>query len=172
MDATKALFKKIKGRDRNSFRLLTETYGWKLYSYIRRNTANRETADRIFSETFERFYNSMEEYGSEDPIETMLYLYADMVGNAPSADNNASLSRWQIAQESDFSLPEVKRPKGHGKARSRLASFFYGVCIILLLLGILAALWILAWMLMDMNIIPKWDLGYSWLNTHIVNWFW
>ena len=171
MDATKALFKKIKGRDRNSFRLLTETYGWKLYSYIRRNTANRETADRIFSETFERFYDSMEEYGSEDPIETMLYLYADIVGDASSADNNTSLSRWQIARENDFSLPEVRISKGHEATKNCWISFFYGVCIVLLLLGILAAFWILTWMLMDMTIIPKLDLGYSWFNAHIANWF-
>lgn len=171
MDATKALFKKIKGRDRSSFQLLTETYGWKLYSYIRRNTASRETADRIFSETFARFYDSMEDYGSEDPIETMLYLYADMVGNASLTEENTELSRWQIAQENGFALPEVKLPKGHGKAGSRWLNFFYGVCIVLLLLGILAAFWILAWMLMDMNILPMWDLGYSWFNTHIANWF-
>lgn len=171
VDATKALFKKIKGRDRKSFQLLTETYGWKLYSYIRRNTASRETADRIFSDTFIRFYDSMEEYGSDDPIETMLYLYADMVGNTPDDGSNSSLSRWQIAQETDFSLPEVRIPKKRRTGKACWVTFFYGVCIVLLLLGILAAFWILAWMLMDMNVVPRWDLGYSWFNTHIANWF-
>ena len=170
VDQIKALFKKIKGGDRASFTALSDQYGWKLYSYIRRNTPDRDTADRIFSETFSRFYASMDRYDSEDPIETMLYVYADQAGSQEQAGNDtADLSKWEIGHESGFSLPEVELPK---KSRESTGlRIVYGFCIALLSAGILLSIWVMVGMLMNMNLIPYVDLGYDWFNVHIFDIF-
>ena len=222
MDETKALFNKIKRKDSGSFNLLTETYGWKLYSYIRRNVTDRETADRIFNDTLARFHASAQNYDCEDPIEAMLCLYADEIAKTVSdtkphsqeqpdqdlhsgvempekvphgvaapvfSDSSAAgedavfsiadqpEAPWSIGSGEKFDFPDDKPRKRRNSSREKkqsgsfVASFFYVLCIILLVIGIVAALWFLIGILADMQILPDWDLGYSWFNDHIINWF-
>lgn len=229
MDDTKELFNKIKNKDKDSFHILTDTYGWKLYSYIRRNEENRENADKIFSDTLTRFHQSVGDYDCEDPIEAMLCLYADSICHkegAPSshiqepvmqAEPEVPTSKpepiaveeavipeapviqpqpvpaqqprkpgneWQVLDDQGDLVPKSKlkgsskqSPKEYSDKQSRgagshLSSFFYGLCILLLILGITAALWFLIGILVDMEILPaSWDLGYSWFNDHIAFWF-
>ena len=173
MDQSNALFKKIKGRDRSSFEALSENYGWKLYSYIRRNTEDRATADRIFSNTFSAFYDAVGKYESEDPIETMLYICADQAscGEKLASHQNTEMSQWAIGHEAGFSLPEVM-PQEEKKAKESVGmKIFYFICIFLLVVGIAAAVWILLWMLMNMDLMPWLDLGYTWFNQHILDIF-
>lgn len=173
MDGTRALFKKIMTRDRSSFETLSENYGWKLYSYIRRNSPDKETAERVFSDTFSRFYDTLENYQGDDPIEAMLYACADDVSVQKTEDreNGSTAGQWSIGHEAGFALPEVDLKKYEKKKEPLGIRIFYGICIALLILGILAALWIMVWMLMSMNLIPYLDLGYSWFNAHIANLF-
>ena len=42
---------------------------------------------------------------------------------------------------------------------------------IALFAGILAALWVIAGLLMDMGFLPYIDMGYSWFNMNIAPWF-
>ena len=37
--------------------------------------------------------------------------------------------------------------------------------------GILAALWVITGLLMDMGFLPDIDMGYSWFNMNIAPWF-
>ena len=185
MDETKELFNKIKGKDTASFHLLTETYGWKLYSYIRRNVSDREQADRIFNDTLSQFHNSVGDYNCEDPIEAMLCFYADQVGKKVMQQSDAlssDMGPWEIAQEREFTLPETDKKARRKKKKqakttelrggSGFSNFFYGLCVILLIVGIIAALWFLVGILVDMHVLPEqWDFGYSWFNTHIAHWF-
>lgn len=46
-----------------------------------------------------------------------------------------------------------------------------GVAAAFLSAGILCMLWVIAGLLMDMGLIPSFDLGYSWFNLHIAPWF-
>ena len=174
MDETRALFKKVKGRDAASFDALSENYGWKLYSYIRKNTQDRASADRIFSDTFSRFYDAVEGYEGEDPIEALLFSCADQsAGEAsiPEKGEERPMGQWAIGQEAGFSLPPVHAQGTMEKRDPLWLRLFYGISIVLLVIGILAALWIMAYMLMSMNLIPAADIGYSWFNTHIANLF-
>ena len=43
--------------------------------------------------------------------------------------------------------------------------------VILLSIGILLMLWIIAGLLMDMELLPYVDLGYAWFNRQIAPWF-
>ena len=171
MDGTRALFKKIKGRDRQSFDALSESYGWKLYSHIRNHTEDRAEADRIFNETFSLFYDALEDYEGDDPIEAMLFFCADRAGCRKNSDGEADMGQWEIGHEAGFQLPQVD-PKVYEKRKEPLwLRIFYSVCIVLLIFGILAAVWIMVYMLMSMNLIPSADLGYSWFNAHIADLF-
>ena len=177
MEDLKALFRTVRGRDRASFDALSEAYGWKLYSHIRKNTEDREEADRIFSETFDSFYDAVEDYEGNDPIEALLFSCADRLlpesrpgdGSRKNAD---TMGRWAIGQEAGFTLPPVPPDTLESpKKESAWVTVFYVFCIILLVIGIAAAVWVMLWMLMSMNLIPEMDLGYSWFNQHILEIF-
>ena len=160
---TNDLFKRIREKDQAAFKELTEDYGWKLYGRIRKTTDDRDKADLIFKQTFSRFYNTMENYDCEDAIEAMLCVYAAMVTE-------------ELAQsEGETVMPELtgkkKTAKKAKKAHSGIANFFYVLGVLLLLAGIAAALWIMAGLLMDLQILPQFDLGYEWFNANIAPWF-
>ena len=81
------------------------------------------------------------------------------------------MGRWTIGHEAGFSLPEVEIEGDAPKKESLALKLFYGLCIVLLIIGIAAALWIMLYMLMSMNLIPQMDLGYSWFNENIMSIF-
>ena len=165
MDETKALFQKIKGRDKRSFEALSDAYGWKLYSHIRSRTEDREKADRIFSQTFSAFYQDLQSYEGEDPIEAMLFACADRIGTGCTEETVSK------DQKIPVPLPKVDPTIYAEKKEPLWLKIFYSLCIIVLVLGILAAVWVMAWMLMSMNLIPEYDFGYSWFNLHIADLF-
>lgn len=183
MDQTRELFNRIRSRDKDSFQVLTENYGWKLYSYIRKKEDNREAADQLFSDTLARFHNNVDQYGCEDPIEAMLCLYADELMEKEPARQAAPQEMYCTphvpvsAPPQPMTAPQaapVQKPKPKKKhsAGAFFANFFYVLCILFLVIGILAALWFLTGILVDMNVLPShWDLGYSWFNENIANWF-
>ena len=173
MDGTKMLFKKIRGRDKASFEALNDAYGWKLYSHIRKHTEDRAEADRIFNDSFGNFYQALESYEGDDPIEALLFSCADRAGRRQPVreEKEKEIGPWTMGSESGFSLPKVDPGIYDGKKEPFWLSVFYGICIVLLIAGILAAVWVMLFMLMSMNLIPQTDLGYSWFNLHIADLF-
>ena len=172
MEDTRELFHKIKRNDKESFHLLTENYGWKLYSYIRRNVEDREAADRIFSEALSRFHDAMaRQQDCEDPIEAMLYVCADQVNLDETAETPDPLSQMQLSG-AEKAAPEQKKPAKKGGFRRAIANFFFGLCVLVLIIAILAALWFLVGTLVELEVLPaSWDLGYSWFNANVAEWF-
>ena len=167
MDETKAIFQKIRGRDKRSFAALSDAYGWKLYSHIRSRTEDREKADRIFSKTFSNFYEDLQHYEGDDPIEAMLFACADRIGSGCRQDEE----ELRTGKRPEIPLPRVDPSVYENKKEPLWLKIFYGLCIIVLIAGILAAVWVMAWMLMSMNLIPQYDFGYSWFNVHIADLF-
>ena len=45
------------------------------------------------------------------------------------------------------------------------------LAVILLCAGILLMLWVIAGLLMDLELLPPVDLGYEWFNRRIAPWF-
>lgn len=90
---------------------------------------------------------------------------------------------WSIGCGREFHFPDDRKktrtkkteitiePVKDEDGRSGLASFFYVLCVILLVLGILAAVWFLVGILVSMQVLPAWDLGYNWFNEHVIPWF-
>ena len=67
------LLERMMQRDTDAFLELTDRYGWSLYSEIRRKYSNRETADRIYDETMQQFYRSLQNPSCDDHYDSALY---------------------------------------------------------------------------------------------------
>lgn len=143
------LLNRIKERDMDAYLQLTRAYGLKLYSHLREQCGDKETADMAFNQTLEHFYGALTADDSQDAVEAILCAFADH-------------TCLQMRQEKE--PEEEKAEKGGGSL-----GFVLGICI--LSVGILAALWVILGLLMDMNLIPELDLGYSWFNTYVASWF-
>ena len=163
------LFQRIKANDQEAFRELTDKYGWKVYSRIRKSTEDREKADLIFKKAFADFFESMKDSDTEDVIEAMLCVYAAMAADdieKAEADNKKE----GTPETAVTGLPEVtEAPKK--KKRSFFSRLLYTLNVLLLVAGIVIALWAMAGLLMSLDILPELDLGYSWFNANIANWF-
>ena len=143
MEDTRELFNKIKKNDKESFHILTENYGWKLYSYIRRNVEDRETADRVFSDALSRFHDTMaKQQDCQDPIEAMLYVCADQVNPDMEPPQQDDLSQLQLSR-AEKKAPEKTGPEKKHGIGSVIGNIFFGICVVVLILAILAALWFL-----------------------------
>lgn len=138
------LLNRIKKRDMDAYLQLTRDYGWKLYSYLRAQCDNKEMVDAVFDKTMKNFYDSLTADDSEDPVEAILYAYAD---------HTCEQMHWEET------------------APSKISSVGFVLGILILGVGILAALWVILGLLMDMNLIPELDLGYSWFNANVASWF-
>lgn len=160
--------------DRDAFNKLTDAYGWKLYSHIRRNTDSREQADMVFNETFSRIYGTMKSYDSDDALEAMLMMYSDSIGQnikaqpqtvMPPHFDNGFLENVQPEGKKD------RKGRKEGKKRSGFRKLLNFIGVLILLLAIAAIVWVMVGLLMDLKVIPYFDLGYSWFNANIVDWF-
>ena len=160
------LFQRIQANDQEAFRQLTDEYGWKVYSRIRKRTEDREKADLIFKRAFADFFESMKDSDTEDVIEAMLCVYAAM---AADDIEKAEADSKQDGASQPTGLPTSEAPKK--KKRSFFSNLLYTLNVLLLLAGIVIALWAMAGLLMNLNILPELDLGYSWFNANIANWF-
>lgn len=171
---TNELLDRIKDRDTDAYLQLTQAYGWKLYSHLRSQFEDRETADAAFNETLTNFYNSLAGGDGEDAVEALLYAYADqtcrkMNGGAQSAQEIPAKPPVEpvstVTEKPTVVEPEEK------KAPERSGSFGFTLGVTILVIGILAALWVIIGLMMDMGILPELDLGYSWFNANLAPWF-
>ena len=83
--------------------------------------------------------------------------------NLPNALAAAAVASYFDVQPSDIPIQAKaeKRPWSAGRLAAAIA----------LSAGILAALWVIAGLLMDMGFLPYIDMGYSWFNMNIAPWF-
>lgn len=149
---TNELLNRIKQRDPNAYLQLTKAYGWKLYSHLRTQFDDPKMADAAFTETLTNFYNTIAEGNGDDAVEMLLMAYGDM-----------TCQQMKNTQDSQKPASMAQPAKSGG--------FGFGLGVGILVLGILAALWVIVGLLMDMSILPNLDLGYSWFNANIAPWF-
>lgn len=149
------LLKKLMSRNSDAFLEMTEKYSWSVYSLIRSRVSDSKQADALFHKTMDGFYRCLYESKAEDPVEAILFMYAEKMlqeNQNPTA----------------ISTPQGKKKTSPGKEKG---SFFRGLINYLLLAAIAAVLWVIAGLLMDLNLLPGYDLGYEWFNSNIAQWF-
>lgn len=161
------LLNRIRKRDVNAYLELTQTYGWKLYSHLRAKFDDRELTDAAFNETLTNFYNAIAGGTGDDAVESLLLAYADQTCQKLKQTSKVP------AQSADTPKPRLAQEpvEADTKSSGKSSGLGFGLGVGILVLGILAALWVIVGLLMDMNILPELDLGYSWFNTAIAPWF-
>ena len=147
------LLMKLMRRDTDAFLKMTDKYSWSVYSQIRKKVSDPEVADALFQKTMDGFYRSLHESQTDDPLEAMLLVYA----NGVIEKHEASCGEGIVYSAKAADKP-AKRSSG-------------GLVTVFLLLCIAAVLWVIAGLLMDMNLIPAVDLGYAWFNANITQMF-
>lgn len=164
------LLERIKRNDTGAFVEMTDRYGWSVYSAVRKKYADPVMAEKVYNEAMNAFYRGLANSTAEDPVEALLCTFADHISVERLGTQTAETAptyappkiQLDTAQDPvNASAPVVR--KKHG--------FWYKLGVLLVLVAIAAVLWCLAGLLMDMNIIPYIDLGYSWFNTHVVHFF-
>ena len=164
------LLDRIKGNDPAAFLEMTDRYGWSVYTSIRKKTSDAAVADKIYNETMNAFYRSLANASAEDPMEAILCTLADhIIVEQSCADGSTAV---QDVTPPTIQLEATEKPVVHSVSKSRKKrSFGYKLCVLLLLLAIAAVIWCIAGQLMVRNIIPDYDLGYSWFNANVYYFF-
>lgn len=153
------LLKGIQQRDTDAYLYLTQAYGWKLYAHLSEKLKDTELTNRAFNDTLANFYDCLAGSKGEDAVEALLYAFADRTCQ-------------ELGRETVPAPPAVQERKSRPvKKRSVFASIVFWITATLLIVGILAALWVIAALLMEMGFLPEVDLGYEWVRTKLAGWF-
>lgn len=164
------LLERMQRNDTEAFLEMTDRYGWAVYSAIREKYADQAEADRIYNETMNAFYHSLANSSAEDPLEALLCLFADYV-SADSLDSVSSAAPVEQKPPRIQLCDSVQPAEDTAKTGRSKRGIWYGLGVFLVLMAIAAVLWSIAGLLMCLNYIPFYDLGYSWFNTNVVQLF-
>lgn len=164
------LLDRMKGKDTDAFLEMTERYGWPVYSAIRRKYADRVMADRIYNETMNRFYHSLSISDAEDPLEALLCAFADQISPDQLKFDSSITANENKAPEIKLLNVEPSTMDSGTKVR-RKKGFLHHFSLLFLMVVIALLLWFVTGLLMEMNFIPYYDLGYSWFTANLVQFF-
>lgn len=157
-------------RDMDAFLEMTDKYSWAVHSYIRGKISDKRKVEAVFNETMNSFYKGLHENQDKDPMEALLLIYADKVCQAavdqsfpedPVIEENFRPGKSGMVADTPVQHSEPKKKGG----------FFFSLAVILLLAAIVAVIWFIIGQLMSMNLIPSYDLGYTWFHTNVFPWF-
>lgn len=164
------LLDRMKGNDTEAFLEMTDRYGWAVYSAIREKYSDHAMADKVYNETMNTFYHCLSSSSADDPLEALLCTFADYI-SAESLGKERSVATLENMPPKIQLRNGVEPVRYSGASVGRKGSFWYGFGVLLVLLAIAAVLWCILGLLMDMNFIPYYDLGYSWFNAHVMHFF-
>ncbi len=165
------LLERMMQRDTTAFLEMTDQYGWALYSEIRKKYPNKADADRIYDETMQYIYRSMQNPVCEDPMEAILCAFADKLAERQGlrAETSAIAEPVEDIQPPRVELVQSKADM-HVVKHKRKKSFWYRIGMLLVMAGFAAVVWIGLGLLMEAGMIPYYDLGYSWLSEITAQW--
>lgn len=190
----------LQAHDDEAFRTIARTYGKSVYERLLARSGNPELAKQALKAALTDLYAAVSAADNRDPVEALLYAGAERAqsamqqnaGNermeapvrsaADAGDNTSAMReakatargletdnrRAPVGAGADMppaqqALPPDSGPKKHGFGRT--------AAVILLCAGILLMLWVIAGLLMDLELLPPVDLGYEWFNRQIAPWF-
>lgn len=186
------LLNRIKAKDRDAFVELMRKYGTSLYSRMLSKLGDRQLADAAFKETMVGFYKSLTENEGEDAVSALLSGYADnvsdrilgdyfehMVENTANCVESSELSKLELpvpepkagaVTERDKCMSQPIQDSGNNDAEgiSRGGWIF---AVGLLSTCALIVFWVIIGLLVGMDVLPEIDLGYTWFNENIAEWF-
>lgn len=162
------LLVRLAHRETDAFAELSDRYGWSVYNHIRKTYSDKETADKIYMETMQRFYDCLTGSDCEDPVEALLRAWADHT--AYKKGYSSGCPYWD---PDEFSTArKVQRLMETRNACDEKKKLGFGriLGIILLILLLTVSIWIIVGFLMEMDILPYYDLGYAWFCSMVEPW--
>lgn len=202
------LLTRIKEKDKDAFLQFMQSHGEKLYYRLLSRLGDRDLADKAFRDALISFYKTLIAEDSGDPVEALLFGYADRAceeilegsletvisdtmadaaeltdvsaeeGASAPVETPTSLAGPQPEENVPSPAPE-QAPDVHEQPEEEEVdnepavggNGLFGLGIGVLSLGIIVTVWVILGLLMDMQILPEIDLGYSWFNANIAPWF-
>lgn len=164
------LLERMMQKDTEAFLELTDRYGWALYSEIRKKHPNKEVADKIYDDTMQQFYCSLQNPACEDPVEALLCAFADKIGT--SKNNSATFQNtgiWKDVQPPDIRLQQTEADI-HVNVRKKKTSFWFKLAMMLGVAGFVAVIWVGVGLMMEAGMLPYYDLGYTWVTSIVAEW--
>ena len=163
------LLERIQSKDPEAFLEMTERYGWAVYSAIREKHPDQAVADRIYDETMNSFYSHLSNTAADDPLEALLCAFADHA----SADRG---SLDETEKQAPVAPPQIQlhpqEPLTRNGAYSSGKKNYWGILLVIILwIVLLALVWFIVGVMMAMDYMPFYDLGYSWFNANIIDFF-
>ena len=199
MDNNELLIR-IKEKDEDAILKFMQAHGEKLYSRLLLRLGDRSLADKAFRDAIIGFCKPLTADDSSDPVEALLFGYADracedilkdsldaVIGDtladagalvrvsagavAPDADTVPAVSAEAQPEEAPTAAPAAASEAPEQKAKTCGGKGLFGLGVGVLSLGIAAVLWVILGLLVDMQLLPEIDLGYSWFSANIAPWF-
>lgn len=150
------LIKRLMNRNSDAFLEMTDKYSWPVYQAIRTRVSDSRQADHLFHKTMDGFYRSLHESKTNDPVEALLLIYTEKV----LLENQKTGGSFQSHEKNI-----------HVSGTDEKGGFFRIAVNFLLIAAIAVMLWVIVGLLMDMNLIPAYDLGYTWFHSNIAQLF-
>lgn len=157
------LLNRLMRHDMDAYLEMTDKYSWNVYSLIKSRISDKNKAELIYNETMNGFFQGLSGTKGNDALEALLLMYADKVCQANMGESDAAV----------VGKPESGKCKTVSgvDAAEKKGGFLYHICVWLLILAIVLVIWVILGLLMDMNLIPYYELGYTWFNTNVLPWF-
>lgn len=198
MDAQE-LLSRIKQQDKEAFRRLVTDYGKGLYIKLYAASGDADAARLATKAAFTELYIALNSQQSPDIIESLLYSIGerkqreilqeqtmklaedclDRVVELPAPNGAKELKAETAKPIQPVSAEELSAEaehKAHGDIPvvvqpEKPAQRGIGFWQVVLALLVIAGLWVVLGALMGEGYLPKYDLGYSWFNANIADWF-
>lgn len=182
---TQEILSKIKQQDKQAFRRLITEYGKGLYLKLYAESGDSDAARQATKAAFTELYLALNSQQSPDIIESLLYSIGErrqkeilqaqtmkMAGEYLEEVKDLTAVKAAVEESTEpvcdaepvSDMPIAAEPAKAGKK----GMDFWQVVLVLL---IAAGLWAAVGALMGAGHLPKYDLGYSWFNMNIADWF-
>ena len=182
---------RISRNDTGAFRELMQTYGKGVYLALFERSGDRQLAVAATKRAFITLYAELNARPGVDPAENLLTLRAlteqeraleaersaiadDVLCAHDAKRETKPCARFAANEERataiDFSGADEEEPC-ENTIRQKRSGAGRIIAAAALSLGIVAALWVIAGLLMSMELIPQAPLGYAWFNANVAQWF-
>lgn len=177
MEGSKLVNKAYMGGE-ETFKLLFSRYGESIFTMLVNRCGDKQIAREILKNIFADVYESLIGIGTVDItavwLKSLAEVYLQQRGSAallPSgaAPQNAHAGQSSIPQPQ----PEPVNPyySSSNTNVKKKRSGYHIAAVVALGAAITGVIWAIIGLLMDIQVLPKADLGYNWFNTNIMDVF-